>query len=80
MSINRLIVRCAETTVFFRDNYEWVSGFVKKNADFRIDTKIEKMAYKNGNLLWTTQEIRKVTEPVAVVEAEKTRTTGLAVR
>jgi hypothetical protein len=64
MNINRLIVRCAETTVFFRDNYEWVSSFVKKNADYRIEMKIVKIPYKKGNLLCATQEIRKVTELV----------------
>lgn len=73
MNINRLIVRCAETTVFFRDNYEWVSSFVKKNANYRIEMKIVKIPYKKGNLLLTTQEIRKVTEPVVPVDAEKTR-------
>lgn len=62
MNINRLIVRCAETTVFFRDNCEWVSNFVKKNAGFRIETKTRKAPYKKGNLLWAAQEIRKVTE------------------
>lgn len=36
MYINRLLVQCAETTVFFRDNYDWVSGFVEKNAGFRL--------------------------------------------
>ena len=72
MKINRLIVRCAETTVFFRDNYEWVSSFVKKNANYRIEMKIVKMPHKKGNLLLSTQEIRKVTEPVIPVDAEKT--------
>jgi preprotein translocase subunit Sec61beta len=60
MNINRLIVRCAETTVFFRDNYEWVSSFVKKNANFRIEMRTVKIPYEKGDLLWTTQEIRKV--------------------
>jgi hypothetical protein len=62
MSINRLIVRCAETTVFFRDNHEWVASFVKKNDGFRIETRTEKVPYKKGNLLQTTQEISKMTE------------------
>ena len=73
MKINRLIVRCAETTVFFRDNYEWVASFVKKNANFRVEMRTVKRPYKKGNLLWTTQEIRRVTEPVVPVDAEKTR-------
>lgn len=73
MKINRLIVRCAETTVFFRDNYEWVASFVKKNAKFRVEMKTVKRIYKKGNLLIPTQEIRRVTEPVVPVDAEKTR-------
>lgn len=40
--INTLIVRCAEATVFFRDNHEWVPKFVKKNAGFRIEPRTRK--------------------------------------
>lgn len=57
MSINRLIVRSAESTVFFRDNYEWVPKFVKKNAGFRIESRTQRIPYENGTLLWSTQEI-----------------------
>ncbi len=39
VNLNRLIVRCAETTVFFRDNHDWIESFVRKNAGFRIETK-----------------------------------------
>jgi len=53
IGINRLIVRCAETTVFFRDNYEWVPRFVKKNADFRIEPRTQRIPYGNGTLLCT---------------------------
>jgi Protein of unknown function (DUF4238) len=59
MNINRLIVRCAETTVFFRDNYAWVPKFVKKNVGFRIEPKTSRIPYGNGTLLWFTQEIRE---------------------
>jgi hypothetical protein len=59
MSINRLIVRCAETTVFFRDNHAWVPNFVKKNAGFRIEPKTRRIPYGTGTLLWNTQEIRE---------------------
>lgn len=41
--INRLIVRCAETTVFFRDNYEWVPIFIRKNAGYRIEQRTQRM-------------------------------------
>lgn len=56
-SVNRLIVRCAETTVFFRDNYEWAQKFVKKNASFRIEPRTQRMPYGNAALLWFTQEV-----------------------
>lgn len=62
MNINRLIVRCAETTIFFRDNYEWVSNFIKKNSGFRIESKSQRIPYKKGTILRTTQEITKMTE------------------
>ena len=57
MNINRLIVRCAETTVFFRENYEWVPNFVKKNAGFRIEPRTQRIPHGNGTLLWFTQEV-----------------------
>ena len=57
MSINKLIVRCAETTVFFRDNYEWVPKFVKKNAGFRIEPRTQRIPHGNGTLLLFTQEV-----------------------
>jgi len=57
MSINRLVVRCAETTVFFRDNYEWVPKFVEKNARFRIEPRTQRIPHGNGMLLWFTQEV-----------------------
>ena len=72
MKINRLIVRCAETTVFFRENYGWVSDFVKKNACFRVETRVQKAPYKKGNLIYTTQEISKMTEPSVPPDRQET--------
>lgn len=57
ISVNRLIVRCAETTVFFRNNYDWVPRFVKKNAKFRIEPRTQRIPYGNGTLLWSTLEV-----------------------
>jgi hypothetical protein len=57
MSVNKLIVRCAETTVFFRDDYEWVPRFVKRNAGFRIELRTRKLPHENGTRLWFTQEV-----------------------
>jgi hypothetical protein len=72
MRTNRLIVRCAETTVFFRENHAWVLNFVRKNAPFRVETKVQKIPYKKGNLLYTTQEIVKMTEPSRAPDRRET--------
>jgi len=39
ININRLIVRCTESVVFFRDDHKWIPEFVKKNSKFRIEPK-----------------------------------------
>lgn len=59
MEINRRIVRCAEDIVFFRDNHDWVSKFVEKNAKYWIEPKTVRLPQPNGALLWFTQEITK---------------------
>src|SRR3972149_5091805 len=35
--INRLIVRCAEDFVFYRDDYPWVQPFITKNRHYRVE-------------------------------------------
>jgi hypothetical protein len=40
ISINRLLVRSAEDTVFFRDDQPWVPRFIEKNRHFRVDTEV----------------------------------------
>lgn len=59
ISINRLIVRCAEETLFFRDNYEWIPRFVERNASFRIETRTHRIPNGKGTLLATRWEIRQ---------------------
>jgi len=59
MNINQFIVRCAETTVFFRDDHEWVSKFVKKNSGFRIEPRTRRIPHGNGILQLFTQEVRE---------------------
>lgn len=55
--INKLIVQCAENLVFYRDNYEWVAKFVKKNAKYWIKPKTYRIPHHGGAFLWFTQEI-----------------------
>ena len=57
--INRLIVRCAESTVFYRDEYEWVSKFVARNCAFRIELRALKVPQGKGALLAYIKEIRE---------------------
>jgi hypothetical protein len=49
--INRLIVRCAENTVFYRDDSAWVHGFIAKNRHYRVEPSISKQPTRNGSLL-----------------------------
>lgn len=60
MHINRLIVRCAETMVIFKEDEPWVEAFVKKNAKFRLETNITKIPAGNGSLILARQEISKL--------------------
>lgn len=57
ISVNRLIVRCAETMVFFRDNLEWVPKFVMANAGFRIEPRTLPIPDGHGTYLWSTLEL-----------------------
>ncbi len=55
MYVNRLLVQCAETTVFFRDNHAWVPDFIRKNAGFRLCLR----TVTRGQLHWFTHEIQR---------------------
>lgn len=46
MAINRLLVRSAEDTVFYRDKQKWVAPFIEKNRNYRMET--EKTIPQNG--------------------------------
>lgn len=39
IEINRLLVRSAEDTVFYRDQQAWVAPFIEKNRNYRMDTQ-----------------------------------------
>ena len=41
VEINRLIVRCAEEMIFYRDNHKWISNFVAKNRHYLLETIVE---------------------------------------
>ena len=57
VQLNRLIVRCAEETVFYRDDSPWVLPFVTKNRQYRIEPFTHKLPTPTGTLLISTQRI-----------------------
>ncbi|GAB2179862.1 hypothetical protein DLREEDagrD3_00850 [Denitratisoma sp. agr-D3] len=55
--INTLLVRCAESTVFFSKNEDWVERFVRKNSSFRIESRTQRIPYQSGSLLFSSLRI-----------------------
>ena len=60
-AINQLLVRCAESVVFFSRMEPWIPGFVKKNSGYRIEPKTHKIPDGAGSWMWFTPEISKNT-------------------
>ncbi len=63
VEINRLIVRCAEDTVFYRDDSAWVQRFIAKNRHYRVESSISKQPTRNGSLLISRLKIVSVIAP-----------------
>jgi hypothetical protein len=61
--INRLIVRCAEDTVFYRDDLAWVQKFIAKNRHYRVESSTSKQPTRNGSLLISRLKSVSVTAP-----------------
>jgi hypothetical protein len=61
--INRLIVRCAEDTVFYRDDLAWVQKFIAKHRHYRVEPSTSKQPTRNGSLLISRLKIVLVTAP-----------------
>jgi hypothetical protein len=55
--INRLIVRCAEDMVFYRDDLPWIPGFIEKNQYYRIETITQRIPRGTGFMNISTQQI-----------------------
>lgn len=62
LEINRLLVRCAEELIFFRDDRDWVEGFVDKNRRYRIEPVTHKLPHNSGHLLVSTHRILAQTD------------------
>lgn len=57
LQINRLLVRCAEELVFFRDDLDWIEGFIMKNCHYRIKSVTKKISRGSGNILVSTYRV-----------------------
>ncbi len=55
--INELIVRCAEDSVFYRDDLPWVEKFIAKNRCYRIEPTTHRIAQGKGILTISSQRI-----------------------
>ena len=64
VKINTLLVRCAEETVFYRDNHPWVQAFIQKNQHYRIETCGKELKTATGTLLFSTQSVVAIIPPV----------------
>jgi len=64
VKINTLLVRCAEGTVFYRDNPSWVQPFIRKNQHYRIETCSKKLRTATGTLPFPTQSVVATVPPV----------------
>jgi hypothetical protein len=63
VALNRLIVRCAEETVFYRDDLPWVQPFVAKNRYYHIEVRESKLPTPTGTYLLSTNRIVARTPP-----------------
>jgi hypothetical protein len=58
LEINRLLVRCAEDLLFYREERDWIKSFVAKNRQYRVDAVTHTLPHGSGDLLVSTQRIR----------------------
>jgi hypothetical protein len=57
VEINRCIVRCAEDTVFYRDDFDWVVPFISKNRRYQVEGATQRIPHGGGFLNVSTQRI-----------------------
>ncbi len=58
-AINRLLVQCAEDTILYRDDHQWVKPFIAKYSTFGIEALTQEFATLKGSLLLARQRIVK---------------------
>ncbi|QQS14490.1 MAG: DUF4238 domain-containing protein [Rhodospirillales bacterium] len=57
LSINRLLVRCAEDIVFYSAPFPWVTNFIAKNRNYRVNTIAYKMPAPDGSFHLFSQKL-----------------------
>jgi Protein of unknown function (DUF4238) len=56
-ALNRLLVRCAEDLVFYRDDYPWVKPFISKHAGYHVETRTQELNTEGGAVLISQQKV-----------------------
>jgi uncharacterized protein DUF4238 len=57
VEINRMIVRGAEDSVFYRDDYSWIPKFIERNRNYRTESVVQKLPTNDGVFVISTQRI-----------------------
>jgi Protein of unknown function (DUF4238) len=57
-AINQNIARCGEELVFFRDNHDWVEGFLNKHRSFRVEPVTTEIKTPTGYMLVSTIRVK----------------------
>jgi len=65
LHINRLIVRCAESIVFYRDQYPWIEPFIRKNSRYRVEPRTYRFPDGNDTLTVFTHDVSEVPSEMA---------------
>ncbi|MGA7576958.1 MAG: DUF4238 domain-containing protein [Desulfobaccales bacterium] len=64
VKLNCLIVRCAEDSVFYRDDNPWVRPFVTKNRYFHVEPHTHRLTTPAGTLQVFMQKVVSKTPPI----------------
>ena len=67
LTINRLLVQCAEDLILYRDDRDWIEGFVAKHCHCRVELVTQTLSHETGDALVSTHRIRS---RAAEVESE----------
>jgi hypothetical protein len=58
--INRLLVRCAEDLVFYRDDLPWVKPFIETHSAYRIESQTLELPTPLGAMHVSTQQVVRI--------------------